>query len=278
MAVHKVDIGDFEPFEPLADAALPDLEFVPIDQLIIDDRYQRSVANRGKSNIVKIAHNFDWSKFSPVVLSRREDGTFAIIDGQHRTHAAALRGITTVPALITNMTIEQEASAFSWVNGAVTALTPNQVFKAALTAFEPWAVMCDATVAKAGCRLMPFNRTATQKKPGEVFCVTKIRHFVAAGSAAQVTTALQAIRNSEVSEVHAYYNAKWLAALVTAVISSGVTRPEPISDFLNRQDFDRITRLVNKVHDQPENRGRSHLSLFTDSVKVLLRKHLADNA
>lgn len=273
MTIHKVDIGDFEPVEPFVSASLPGLRFVPIEQLIIDDRYQRSIEKRGKQNILKIAKNFDWCKFSPVVLSQREDGSYAIIDGQHRTHAAALCGISEVPAIITQMTIEQEASAFSWVNGSVTALTPNQIFKAALTALEPWAVMCDAAVSKADCRLMPYNKSANAKKPGEVYCVTLVRKFVDAGAAAQVTTVLKGIRSSEMRNDISHYNSFGLSALIPATISAGITRPEVIADFLNHHDLTKVLKMVEKVQERPENKGRSRTSLFTASVKVLLKNH-----
>ncbi|EEX09599.1 conserved hypothetical protein [Ruegeria lacuscaerulensis ITI-1157] len=274
MAVHKIDISEFEavpPF-PLTEHALPVLQFVPINQMIIDDRYQRSVERRGKQNIIKIARNFDWTKFSPVVLSRRDDGTFAIIDGQHRVHAAALCGISDVPATITNMTIEQEAAAFSWVNGSVTALTPNQIFKAALAAFEPWAVMCDAAVSKSGCRLMPYNKSAANKKPGEVYCVSLIRRFIEADAAAHVSTVLTGIRCSKVKDEVPYYNSFGLSALIPGAINAGVTSPDVVADFLNCHDLKKVAKMVERVQELPENKGRSYSSLFADSVKVLLKK------
>lgn len=99
-----------EPFE---------LEYVPIENLVFNDAYQRQIDNRGRRNIKKIVEGFQWGRFSPLIVARHGDD-FAVIDGQHRSHAAALVGISHVPALVTEMTVQEQASAFSWINGSVT--------------------------------------------------------------------------------------------------------------------------------------------------------------
>lgn len=149
MTLHPVDVSQIDPVEVTV-TGVPEVDFINISDLVIDDSYQRSIERRGWTNIRNIALNFDWAKFSPLMVSRRQYGKFAIIDGQHRAHAAKLCGIVVVPALVSNLTMPQEASAFSWINGAVTALTPNQIFRAALAACESWAVQCDAVVKRGG--------------------------------------------------------------------------------------------------------------------------------
>src|SRR5437868_11859154 len=75
----------------------PDLRWLPIDRLVIDDSYQRPIAFAGRRNINAIANAFDWRRFSPVIVAPVEGGSYAIVDGQHRTTAAAAIGITSVP-------------------------------------------------------------------------------------------------------------------------------------------------------------------------------------
>lgn len=256
----------------------PQLDFVPIDQLVIDESYQRAIDRRGWANVQKIADNFDWAKFSPLMVAKREDRTLAIIDGQHRAHAAALRGATHVPALISTLTSQEQASAFSWINGTVSALTPNQIFKAALTAFEPWAVQCDAAVRRAGCTLMTYNKSTANKKPGEVFPVTLVRRFVEAGHSEYLFAVLKGVSQSGVSEDIRYYNQHGIGALVPAAIEAGVTRPEVIADFLSQHDLADTEKRVFRLLETPEYRSKTFHTVFSKSVMVLLKNFCTQQA
>lgn len=75
----------------------PILNWLEIDKLVVDSTYQREIGRRGAANVYQIAENFDWSKFAPVIVAPIEGGKFAIVDGQHRTTAAMLRGQQEVP-------------------------------------------------------------------------------------------------------------------------------------------------------------------------------------
>jgi hypothetical protein len=277
MALRKIDIGGMEAVKTKVTGS-PEIAFVQISDIVVDERYQRSIERTGLSNIQKIARNFDWAKFSPVMLSRRADAQYAIIDGQHRTHAAALCGVTHVPAVVSDLSIEQEAAAFSWINGAVTALSPNQIFKAALAAFEPWAVQCDAAVSRADCRLMPFNVSAQKKLPGQVFCIGTVRKYVDQGHAATVSNVLEAVGNSAVSGQVPYYNSYGLTALVPAAIEAGVTRSEAVTGFLDEHDLERVARNVRRIMELPEHKGKTFKAMFSASVTVLMKQHMAKAA
>lgn len=274
MGHRSIDVSGFDPVEVTVRGA-PELAFVHIADLIVDTRYQRAIEKRGRANILKIAARFDWAMFSPLMVARREDGKFAIIDGQHRAHAAALVGIEELPAMVSDLTLKQEAAAFSWINGTVTALTANQIFKAALMAFEPWAVQCDAVVSRAGCTLMQYNASAANKRPGQVFCIGMVRRFVEAGQSAELATVLQGIAASGVASDIRYYNGWGLSALVPAVAAAGVTRPEALAAFLNAHDLDDVARRVDRLRELPEHRGKSFQGLFANSVTVMLKGHVA---
>ncbi|HGG04776.1 MAG TPA: hypothetical protein ENK28_04905 [Aliiroseovarius sp.] len=248
--------------------------FVDVADLLIDDAYQRRIEVRGWKNVQRIAENFEWSKFSALMVSRRADGRFAIIDGQHRAHAAALLGLKQVPALIFELTPREEASAFSWINGSVTAMTPNQVFKAALAAFEPWAVQCDAAVARAGCRLMPYNASAANRRAGQVFCIGTVRKFVAAEQEAELCAVLAGVAASSVADDVRYYNSFGLLALVPAVVDCGVRAPEVVAGFLDQHDLDDTAARCRRLKEQPTYRAKSFSGLFADSVRVLLQHHV----
>lgn len=195
-----VDVSGREPVAAEPGPA-PMLQWVQIADLVIDDRYQRPLGRSNWEAIRRIAAGFSWAKFSPVFCAPVEGGRLAIIDGQHRTHAAALCGFETVPAQIVQMGLPDQAGAFAAVNGATIRVTTWQVFRAALAAGEEWAVACDAAVSAAGCRLMTVNRAPNDRAPGEVYALRGLRDLVAAGKSERVTLALVALLASETGAV-----------------------------------------------------------------------------
>lgn len=270
MSIRAIDVSNYDPVTTNT-GELPELGFVPIDKLVVDENYQRGIDKRGKKNVYLIAENFEWAKFSPLMVSVRPDGLYAIIDGQHRAHAAALLGITKVPAMITDLTTAEQASAFSWINGSVTALNANQIYRAALAAMEPWAVQCDAVVTKAGCRLMTSAGSAANKKSGEVYTVNLVRKHVDAGNAKYVVAVLEGIRNSPMRNDVRYYNGYGLNALIPAAIMHGVVRHDIIAAFLAEHDLEDTHTRVLQILKQPEFRSRSFRALFGQSVATLLK-------
>lgn len=112
--------------EPLADVhgpedygPVPEMRWLPIGKLIVDDAYQREITPAGQRNIRAIADAFSWMKFAPVVVSPVAGGAYAIVDGQHRTTAAATIGVDSVPCLIIQADRKQQAQAFRAINGQV---------------------------------------------------------------------------------------------------------------------------------------------------------------
>lgn len=76
-----------------------DIEMVAISDLNVDSTYQRDVSNEIAQ---AIAQNLDPIAMGPIVVSRRKDGTLWIVNGQHRTQAAAMTGRTHIAAQVIN--------------------------------------------------------------------------------------------------------------------------------------------------------------------------------
>src|SRR3569623_692750 len=112
----------------------PFLEWLSVDRLVVDEEYQREIGKRGAQNIAQIAANFDWSKFAPVIVAPIEGGEFAIVDGQHRTTAAMLRGQERGPCQIVQADRAKQAAAYAAVNGSVTKTTAHQLHHARVAA------------------------------------------------------------------------------------------------------------------------------------------------
>jgi hypothetical protein len=178
----------------IVDQPSPMLQWVEIALMVIDDSYQRQINQTGLRTIKTIAEGFRWSCFTPVLLAPIEGGLFAVIDGQHRVHAALMCGIKSVPAMVVPIAATEQATAFVQVNSARTAMSPLNLYKAGLVAGAAWAIDADRAVSEAGCRLMRSNRSTKDKKPGEVYCVGLIRDLVAKGHGRAVTVALSAVR------------------------------------------------------------------------------------
>ena len=92
----------------------PDLAWTPIGDIVIDDTYQRPLGEKNWRSIARIARAFDWGKFTPVVLAPCPDGRMALIDGQHRVHAAAAAGADVGDALPGAVDAGGRAGAFAW--------------------------------------------------------------------------------------------------------------------------------------------------------------------
>ncbi|MBG6205404.1 hypothetical protein IWQ49_000048 [Labrenzia sp. EL_126] len=214
----KVDCPQGLAEDEVAPGPAPILQWIEIDQLVIDDCYQRPLERKNWAAIRRIAKDFSWSKFSPVFVSPVEGGKFAIIDGQHRTHAAAACGFEQVPCQIVQMTHAEQAAAFAAVNGNVTQVTVFQVFKAALAAGEEWATHARDIAEKAGCRLMTFNRSTEQKKPGEIYSIKVFRSLVEKYDDTDVVSALLVMMRTEgLSEIPEFWAVSFLRPLVEAL-------------------------------------------------------------
>ncbi|MDF1778761.1 MAG: ParB N-terminal domain-containing protein [Rhizobiaceae bacterium] len=195
--MRPIDTGKHARPEIIDPGPAPMLQWLKIAQLVIDDSYQRPLAKQNRKAIAAIAAQFRWSRFSPVFAAPIEGGLFAVIDGQHRTHAAALCGFSEVPCQIVQMSLQEQAESFSAVNGLVTKVTTGQLFKAALAAGEERAVRMDAIARAGGCRLMTVNASAETKKPGEIFALKAYGQCVDQFKENRLIATLQALMAAE---------------------------------------------------------------------------------
>lgn len=201
---------------PLSPQPAPQMLWVEIDNLVIDDRYQRPLNGGNRAAIRRIATAFRWSRFSPVIVAPIEGGRYALIDGQHRAHAAALCGITSIPAMVALVAPEEQAQAFIEINTRQIRVKSQNIYRAALTARDDWAVRAEAAVSAAGCRLMTSNFSTKDKKPGMVFAVDLIRRMIEQKRDSAVTSGLAALLQYDPESVPNFSNTlltPWLGAV-----------------------------------------------------------------
>jgi hypothetical protein len=270
---------DLEGYKPatLTDQPAPQLTWVGIDNLVIDRAYQRDVTAAGRRAIQRIADGFDWTKFQPIQLAPLEGGRYAIVDGQHRAHAAALVGLETIPAMIVPMSARQQAQGFAAMNRDRIKVSGHQIYRAELAAGAEWAVACRKAVEDAGCTLATANAITSAKKPGIVYAIGLIRRMVEAGEGYAVTVGLAAIRASRAgSDAGDLYNlpawsgatlAVWLAAIASNQRFMKLDLA-PIFDAIDFESLADRCKVLSRAQGIPARR------LAIDEVRDALRQAL----
>lgn len=277
MTYRSIDIGD-RPVLATKVEARPELVWLRIADLIIDEDYQRPLKAGSWTQIEKIAKAFTWSHFSPVLVAPVGE-RFAVIDGQHRTHAAKLVGLAEVPCMVLHLDETGQARAFAAVNGVVTTVTAFNVLRAALRAGEPWALAADAAVSKAGAKLMTSNRSANEKKPGEVYCPSFIADQVQLGRANVVTLALTAINGSSQRGDVFLWSYPFLRAFIGALVQAPRAQKRNLSAFIDAYPPAKLHHavyLLKRADTTPADvRARSHAGLFGDALQEHLNRWVA---
>lgn len=148
-----------------------EMRWLPIASLRVDPLYQREISAKGRRNVRGIAEAFTWSRFGTVVVAPLNEGLFAIVDGQHRTTAAAALGITQVPCLIIAADAGEQAQAFRAINAATTRVHPAQLHKAALASGDREAGLVDALCRDAGVRVLTSCIAGSRMKALETLSV-----------------------------------------------------------------------------------------------------------
>lgn len=151
----------FADLTPAADIGPPpELRWIGLELLSVDPQYQRSVDSRAsRDNIARIVERFSWRKFQALTIVERDDGTFAIVDGQHRWEAAKLHpAVTAVPCLLIDARhLRDEAESFVAVNLNRVAMNPFHLHKARVVAGDPDALHLQEVCDRAGVVIPKTN-------------------------------------------------------------------------------------------------------------------------
>lgn len=199
----------------------PMLQWVAIADLVVDDTYQRPIYGAGRHNVRRIAEGFRWSKFAPVIVAPVPGGKFAIIDGQHRTTAAALRGFESVPAQVIAADPVEQASAFRSINGQVTKVARMSLQRAALAAGDPDAVALDAAVRAGGARLCAYPKAQTQIEAGETMAVGAVAEALRTYGPEVVTLGLRCLTETALNHKPGVLSMNALRALFWVIGGNG---------------------------------------------------------
>lgn len=158
----------------------PTIEWVPIDELEIDESYQRSIDTAKSQRLIRsIASNWDWDVFDVLKVSRRPDDRQFVIDGQHRRAAAKLRGdIAQLPCVLKRCADAAEEARLFWeANRGRKAMGRIDDFRAAIVAGDGDALAVERVIVAAG---FSIARHEIQRRlaPGEIANVVGMRSLL----------------------------------------------------------------------------------------------------
>lgn len=118
----------------------------------IDPTYQRVDGGLSQSRVESIVRNWSWVAFAVLVIARRADGTYWVIDGQHRLIAAMKRSdIDLLPCRVfEHIDIRSEAAAFGKVNTNRGPMSGFDKFRASVIAQDDVALKVKDMVEEYG--------------------------------------------------------------------------------------------------------------------------------
>lgn len=141
----------------------PDLRWIDKHLLSIDDSYQRDISESGVDRTVR---GFTWSSYGAISVALRPDGTYRVVDGQHRVAAAMqLPQIVELPCVVHRLdTTQAEAQSFLDINAKARGVSMLYKFKAALVAQDPAALAVQDALDRYGVTLEKHPRHIGQTK------------------------------------------------------------------------------------------------------------------
>lgn len=194
----------------------PNLEWLAKDILRVDDKYQRSAkSERSRRNIEKMTRNFSWEYFGAVIVAPNEDGTFNVIDGQHRLLAALGRDdISEVPCVILNGsgTTSRQAKSFSAINTNRVNINSLGKFYAAVAAEDDDAVVLAKILQDAGCEIPRNPVPKGETKSNQTQAVSTLMRLLETYSEGEIVRALSCIKTAYEGE-----NGQMIAPLLKAL-------------------------------------------------------------
>ncbi len=132
--------------------AKPAIRQLPVSALIVDPNVQRSV---DRNRVAKMADDLDLSAVGVITVSHRGNGSYHVIDGQHRVEAVRLAGgesENVTCRIFDGLSIEDEARMFRLLNNTTKLQTMDR-FKVRVVEGDPMAVEIHGLLAKHGWKV-----------------------------------------------------------------------------------------------------------------------------
>lgn len=230
----------------------PMLQWLRIADLVVDAAYQRPIRGEGVRNVQKIAAAFSWACFAPVIVSPVAGGKYAIVDGQHRTTAAAICGMEQVPCQIVVAGQAEQARAFKAINGLTTKMTRIALHTAAVVSGDASARAIQEVCAAATVEILRYPVPRNLQKPGQTMAIGCIADCLSQYGRETLITALQCVTETANREKAGLLVAAVIRALCDALHGQTEWRDAGVTLF---EVFDEID--IEKLLDEAQRGGRA---------------------
>lgn len=128
---------------------------IPVTLLNVDHSYQKPLS---MAHVKKITKDFDPMGVGQIHVSRRQDGTFWVFDGQHRTEAHRQMNIDEIDSIVyEGLSLEEESRGYVYYNNTMKQ-SQLQRFKAELLADVPEAHRINGIALSEGLGI-DYNHT-----------------------------------------------------------------------------------------------------------------------
>lgn len=176
---------------------LPEIKWLPKDVFVVDFHYQRHTDSlRSQRVIALIADNFKWARFqTPTVMPGPKEGTYVVIDGQHRVKGAQqCPHVKKIPVyIIPKMSMEEAAEHFIAINLDRVRLHPLAIYRAKLSLKDPEAMKIHEVCEEAGVSIAKQPATRGETKPFETQSIGAIEKGIRRFGEENVIAALMII-------------------------------------------------------------------------------------
>lgn len=141
--------------------------WIPMRKLTVDDAYQRPI---NESRARRYAVEWNQALAGLITVSSRTDGTYAVLDGQHRARGAQIRRLPEVWAEVYfDLTPELEAYMFRERNRKRVATSSLDDFRAAVAAGDPQALRVLHVLDELGLQV-----GSNSKQPKTYACIAAL--------------------------------------------------------------------------------------------------------
>ena len=247
---------------------LADLQEIPLADLRIDPHYQRPL-NEKKSR--QIAQRFEPASASALAVSRREDGSLWVMDGQHRLAAMRSLGHPLALCLVyQGLTLQQEATIFVECNTVRAAPRAISVFMARLAAGDRVALDIYRVLERLGLDLperVERNQNHNKRRIDTIYSVSALDRIYALDGAAELELILTMLRRMwpESPDALTQIPIRGLH-LVHRTYSKAGLWPSDFATRVAREPIERVTRLARNYTDF--HGGSVHLNMARALVNV----------
>jgi hypothetical protein len=250
---------------------LPELKWLPVKSLMVDETYQRPIIEEGRKTIAKIIEAFRWNRFSPIVVTPCAGGLFAIIDGQHRATAALTLGLEKVPCQVVAASEKEAPAIFASINGTVTSLSAMALFKAGRAAGEEWALAVDRVCRKAGLEPLTYPVQRSKQRPRQTMLVGTIARYVMRSGEKITEAVLEGVMRSPSAEYPGFLTSRVLKQAMNMVhsVPNWEAQREAVLVALGKADYSRPSNERGRAHHAPSLKFHVVTSDVTQKIRDL---------